>query len=248
MPYIDVHCHLDLLKNIPEAVKLAKKENVGVIITNGIDLKTNRLALALHEAYPEVKAALGLYPIDALKLEREIIVREIEFIKKHKKEIAAIGEVGLDFQETEDRTEQTEIFTAMIELAQSIKKPLIVHSRKAESSCIELLQKMKADKVVMHCFSGKLALVDQIIKNGWSLSIPASVHYNEHFQAVVKRTPITQLLAETDAPFLSPQKGEENTPANVRYTYEQIAKIKGMSLREVERQLEKNVLKLFDDE
>jgi TatD DNase family protein len=98
----------------------------------------------------------------------------------------------------------------------------------------------------MHCFCGNLKSVKRIIDNGWFLSIPTNVTFNEHFQKVAKLCPIEQLFCETDSPFLHPIKGEKNNePANVICSYKKISEIRVISLKEVENQIERNFNKIF---
>lgn len=244
--FIDVHCHFDLLENKDDAIKKAIQKRVNLIITNGTNPKTNRLQLELSKKFLVIKPALGLYPIDALKLTEAQIDEELEFIKKNKDKIVALGEVGLDFKEDTDNHErQKEIFRKIIRLAKKIDKPVIVHSRKAELACIELLEEEKATKVVMHCFSGKLSLARRCAENGWCLSIPANVVYSEHFQTVIKQLPIENLLCETDSPYLHPKKEWPNDSSNVLESYKKIAEIKKITLKEVEEQIEANQKRVF---
>ena len=109
----------------------------------------------------------------------------------------------------------------------------------------ELLEKLNYNKIIMHCFSGNMKLVDKIIKNNWNLSIPANVKHSEHFQKIVEKTPIKQLFCETDSPFLHPDKLQENEPANVIESYKKISEIKALPLAEVEKQIEENALPII---
>jgi TatD DNase family protein len=246
--FIDIHCHLDVLKDQDKIIDKCKKEEVGIILTNGGRRKSNRDCLKLSEKYLEVKVALGLYPLDAKKMTQKTIDSEIDFIKKNAKNIIAIGEVGMDFKEEdndEKKEEQVITLKKFIHLSKDLDFPIIIHSRKAELECIELLEKEKAKKVLMHCFSGKLSLVKRIVDNGWSLSIPANVTFSEHFQKVVEMTPIEQLFCETDSPYLHPKKEFPNEPSNVIFSYKKISEIKNIKLSEVEKQIEKNYISLF---
>ena len=85
----------------------------------------------------------------------------------------------------------------------------------------------------MHCFTGKKSLVKKIIDNGWFLTAPTAIVRSTQFQENAKLTPITQLFAETDAPYLSPFKENRNEPAFVFESYKKIAEIKNMELKEV---------------
>jgi len=258
--YIDVHAHLDPYfyneEQIAQAIKNAEENNVKIIIANGLNKETNRHALHLAKKYPQIKAALGIYPWEAMMddvraghyKEETInfdVEEEIAFIRKHKDQIIAIGEVGID-QKSEHKTrKQFEIFEKIIELSKEIDKPLIIHSRKAEVEVIELLEKHHAKKVVMHCFSGKKVLWQKIKDNKWYCSIPTNCTRSDHFQELMKFMPITQLFGETDSPFLAPEKDAKNEPANVVETYKMIAKIKKMELKEVENSLWMNWQELF---
>lgn len=251
--FIDAHCHIDKLEEeklgIDKAVKNAKAKNVKAMIVNGTDHTQNLIILNLAEKYPEVKPALGIYPIDCLKLSENEINEELNFIEENKEKVIAIGEVGLDLKEpelTKTLDKQKKNLTKFVKLAIKLKKPVIIHSRKAELQTIELLEELKAKKVIMHCFSGKMSLVDRIVKNNWLLSIPANSHYAQQFQDVIRRVPITNLLCETDTPYLHPLKEWPNQPANVIYSYKKIAEIKKLKLEEVEKQLENNFKSLIN--
>ena len=264
--FIDIHCHIDVYKNIETIVERAKSKGVEIIVNNGMTVLINRQTLDLSKKYPEIKAAIGIYPNENLEMSKKDILNEIDFIRKNKKNFVAIGEVGIDLKETDEFERQKEIFEKFIELSKELDKPLIVHSRKAEEKVIEILEQNKAKKVVMHCFSGKLELVKRIIKNGWSLSIPANITHSEHFQKVVDLSPIENLFCETDSPFLHPiknpelKKGEEylipelgfwnknisgNEPVNVIFSYDAIAKIKGISIDECKKTIFENYKRMF---
>ncbi len=250
--FIDVHCHLDMLSkegvSIEIAINNAKKNNVRKIVVNAVNPANSRIILEMASKFKEVEAAAGIYPIDALKLTDEEISSEISFISKNKDKILAIGEIGLDLKEDERNKgfeKQKENLEKFVKLGIKLNKPLIIHTRKAELDTIELLEKLNAKKVVMHCFMGKLNLAKRVADNGWFLSIPSCVKYVEQFQQVVKQTPIEKLLCETDSPYLHPDRGWPNEPANVIESYKKIAEIKGLSLKDVENKIEKNFNKLF---
>lgn len=248
MMFIDVHCHLDLLKDISGVVQRAEKAGVGKMITAGVDYETNRKVMGYVEEFDSVLGALGVYPIDGLKMSKKGLEEEINFIRKNKDKIVAIGEVGLDFKKSEDledKKRQEEIFIKFINLSKELDKVLIVHSRKAEERCIEILERLMTKKVVMHCFCGKKKLVERIIENGWLLSIPGNVNYSHQFQEIVTESEIGSLLCETDSPFLHPFRKRDNEPKNVIESYKKIAELKNMGLSDVEMKVEANFSRLF---
>jgi TatD DNase family protein len=245
MTFIDSHCHIDFMNNVAGIIKCAKEANV-IIVNNGINPESNRKTLDLSEKFG-IKAALGIYPIDTLKLKDNEIDSEIEFIRKNKDKIVAIGEVGIDLKWSKELEKQKINFAKFIKLAKEINKPIIVHARDAEGIAIEMLEESKCKKVVMHCFNGNMGLVKKIIKNGWMLSIPANVTFSQHFQEVVQNVPIENLLCETDSPYLHPIKGKrDNEPVNVIESYKKIAEIKKLKLEEAEKIIEENYSHRFN--
>lgn len=254
---VDVHCHLDdprFKDDLHEVIERAKKAGVKAIISNGTTPISNLRVLELSKKYDIIKPAFGMYPMSALNKESlngeapefyEFDADEcVEMIRKHKKEIIAIGEVGMDFKYSQDKEVQKEHFQKMIDLAEEIKKPLIVHSRKAEAEVIEMLSKTKA-KVLMHCFSGKKKLFERGVELGFYFSIPANIVRSDQFKEWVQIAPITQLLTETDSPYLGHMKGERNEPCNVAETINEIARIKKMDGHEVMNNIFMNYQRLF---
>src|SRR3989338_11608774 len=107
---VDVHAHLDhayLFNQLDAVLERAKKAGMKYILTSGVNVTSNRNALAISRKYPDiVKFSAGLYPIDLLgnvdveglprQLEPINIEEEFKFIQQHRDEVFAIGEVGLD--------------------------------------------------------------------------------------------------------------------------------------------------------
>lgn len=248
MTFIDTHCHIDMMNDIDGIVERARAEDVKIILNNGIDVKSNRKTLELAEKYPEVKAVLGIYPIEALKMNDEEIDNEIEFIKKNNDKIVGIGEVGIDLKWSKELENQKKIFEKFIDLAKELDKPIIVHSRNVEEDVIKILNDRMAEKVIIHCFNGELELIEEVVNKGWFFSIPANINFSEHFQKLVEKTPIENLLCETDSPYLHPLKGHRNNePRNVIESYKKIAEIKGLGLKDIENQIEDNFKGVFGD-
>jgi len=256
---IDVHSHLDhhlLVSRIDEIVHRAKNAGLKRIITNGINPETNRMCLELSKKYPIIKCAMGIYPRNALKKDVESgdypiknvdfdIGKEIDFIKNNKNSIIAISEIGLDFVDGENK-QQVEDFEKMLSLAEEIKKPVVVHSRKAEQKCVDIIEAHKLKKVVMHCFCGKKSLIKRIADNGWFLTVPTIVIRSQQFQELVKNVSISQLFCETDSPYLSPYKDQSNEPAFVIESYNKIAELKEMDVIEVVNNIYMNWQKVFE--
>lgn len=266
---VDVHCHLDhhhYKDDLDKVIENARKAGVSKIITSGIDRNTCNIALAFAKKYDIVEAALGRYPEDALDregyyetnphAEKTTIEQDIEFMKQHKNEFKAIGECGIDLfnGKIENLEMQASVFRKLIELSIELDKPIIIHSRKAERNIIEILEEYKGKinpaNVILHCFSGRKSLIKIAIQNGYKFSIPTNINRAEHFQWIVQECPIKNLLTETDAPYLSPYKNQDNSfnrnePAYVAETIKKISELKGITAEECEKQIFMNYQNTF---
>ncbi|MBT4351228.1 TatD family hydrolase [archaeon] len=250
MILVDVHTHLDFFDESELDSLIERAKNVGLksIITQGTNPESNRNSLEISKKYDVVKLAMGIYPDEAMKLSDEKINDEIKFIQDNKKNIIAIGEVGLDYKgekTEEDIKKQKHVFLEMINIAKKLKIPVIVHSRNAEKDCIEMLEESKHNKIIMHCFGGNHKLVEKIRQLGWSFSVPTNCVRNEHFQKLIKETPIKQLLSETDAPYLSPFKDKRNEPSYIIETIKIMAKLKELDETETANMIYKNYQDMF---
>ena len=134
-----------------------------------------------------------------------------------------------------------------MEIAYDHDLPIIIHSRKLEKRCIELLDAHGQKRVDFHCYCGKTkyAVAAAEKHHNWKFSIPANIKRSESFQSMTKKLPITSLLTETDAPYLSPTPGTRNEPANVVATVNEMAQLRGISEPEMAQTIWKNFSELF---
>ncbi|MEW5896065.1 MAG: TatD family hydrolase [Nanoarchaeota archaeon] len=267
MNLVDVHCHLNHEKfkdDLGEVISRAKKAGVKAIVVSGVNPPANKDVLRLAEKAEQkdkiIKVSLGIYPIDALGLAegesglpRQTVPIDLEeefrFIEKNKNNIVAVGEAGMDFfWDKEHHQQQEENFRKIIRFVRKIKKPLVVHSRKAEEKSIDVLEeeiKEKEVPVIMHCFSGNKKLIQRAADLGYYFSVPPNIVRLQHFQILVDMVRLEQLLTETDAPWLSPFPDRKNEPAYVAETIKKIAEIKKISKEKAAGQIWKNYGKVF---
>lgn len=263
MILIDVHCHLTHERfkgDIPKVVERSKKAGVKAILVSGVNPEDNKKVLELTKKYDILKASPGIYPIDALGLvpdetglprhEGSIDLQEqFDFFEKNKEDIVAIGEVGLDYKfGAEHKEKQKQNFKKIIDFVEKFKKPMIVHSRKAEADVLDLLESssLKPSKVILHCFSGSKKLIQRAADKGFNFSIPCIINKLQHFQMLAEMVNISQLLTETDAPWLAPIPGERNEPKNVVFTVKKIAEIKNFTPEETANNIWLNFQRLLE--
>ncbi len=257
--FVDIHAHLEhemFDPDIDDAISRAKAAGVSAIVANGVNPESNRKTLEIAKRHDIVKAACGVYPMDALARELEEsseskqkieydVDSEIEFIWKNADKITAIGECGLDYYNGEDKALQKKHFEQMIQLSEKLNKPLIVHSRKAEADAVEMIESSRLRKVLLHCFSGKKSLVKRGLDFGCYFSIPTNVVRAQHFWSIINLAPVSKLFCETDAPYLSPFRGKRNEPAFVIEAYKKVAELKGLELEECRKMIFNNYQRLF---
>ena len=242
MVFVDFHCHLDWESYGDERFEIAEKmKKKGIIaLTNTLNSENYAEVCEMFKDYDNIKVCPGLYPQDSEKISDTEFKNYLKLIKDKKDEFIAIGEIGLDRHHTTSPKLwkiQEKRFRALVELGIKIDKPLIIHTRKAEEVVLTILkeyvEKHNFRKFNLHCFSGKKKLIKTIKELQIYCSIPYIIKNTQSFQILVEELPITQLLVETDSPFLHPRK-IRNSPLSVPFIYEEIARIKGYDKKEIE--------------
>ena len=171
--YVDIHTHLTherFADDVEATVDRARAAGLGAIMVNGLEPHSNRAILTMAEQYDVVSPALGIYPIDAvcqilpddftLDVARFDVDDEIAFIRQMAAEgrLSAVGECGLDGHWVGEDTfaEQERVFEALAAISIEFNLPLIIHTRKREMRCAEILRHLGATRVDFHCYGGKV--------------------------------------------------------------------------------------------
>lgn len=262
MGLFDVHAHLtsSAFDDVDDVIARAQQSGLSTIISNGLNIHDNELVLKLADEHPIVRPALGFYPVDTVLPEmlemgidypRSVDMRTpdetIRWLEEHADRAIAIGEIGLDHHWVPEQLwqKQEDIFRRLVKVAQGADLPIIIHTRKAEARTLEILLEMGVTRVNWHCFSSRLKLARRIAEAGHYLSIPANARRSETFTGMLRSVPRTQLLLETDCPYLSPEPGTRNEPRNVAGTHAYAAEIWQASEESALQQLEENFERLF---
>lgn len=249
--FVDVHTHLELPEfdnDREEVINRAFNKNISLICTVGIEPKYWEKAKLISEKNEKIYFAAGLHPHESKIYNDEVEKKLLRYLKHEK--CLFLGEIGLDFfKNYSPKEKQLEIFERQLDLAEKLKKSIVIHIRDAHSKAKEMLKKRDL-RGIIHCFSGSLDDAKEYIKMGYYISIPGTLTYKnaEDLREVVKKIPLDYLLTETDAPFLSPvpHRGKRNEPANIIYIVDLIAKIKGISIDDAARTIYINTMKVFN--
>ncbi len=259
---VDTHCHLDFPHfdaDREETLERARRAEIEFIVNPGSDMESSRRAVALADRYPDVYAAVGVHPHHALSLDAAALA-DLRALAQHPK-VVAIGEIGLDYyRDLSPRARQEEAFRRQLELAAELDKPVIIHDRDAHADVARILEEWsrargteenKREQVagVLHAFSGDRALAEIGFRWGFMVALggPLTFQNARRLQELARGLPLSHLVVETDAPYLSPHpyRGQRNEPARVTLVAEMLAALQGLSLAEVARRTTANARRLF---
>jgi TatD DNase family protein len=260
VPVADAHAHLEIVTNdapdsdsVRRVLDEAKSVGVDRIVQVGYSAEQSQWCAALADLYPgRVLAAVALHPNEAPVVKD--LAADLAIIEElaHMPRVRAIGETGLDYFRTppELRGVQQESFKWHIELAKKTDKALVIHDRDSHDDVLSVLLEVGApERTVFHCFSGDVEMAKTCIERGYILSFAGTMTFKNApaLREAVKLVPHSQLLVETDSPFLAPtpHRGMQNTPAQIPTIVRAMAAERSEDLAELCEALSKNTERVF---
>jgi TatD DNase family protein len=245
----DTHCHLFMMERDPAAaVADAQAGGVEGMVCVGIDPESSRRSRELADSLAGVFASAGVHPHSASEFDAGAGSTVEELLQDPR--VVGVGETGLDyFRLLSPVEEQQRAFRVHCGLGRDSGKPLIVHARDAWDDVLRILEEERAERVVLHCFSGDGAIAREATARGYFCSFAGIVTYpkNEYLLQAAAAVPPELLLVETDSPFLPPQemRGKDNAPANVRHVVDALARARGEEPAKVARRTADNARRAF---
>ena len=256
MELIDSHAHVDVDDfDADRDAMLERARAAGVrtvlAIGNGPEVEQLGAAVPFAERHDWIYAAAGLHPHEA-RHASEAHYAELERLARHPR-VIAWGEIGLDYHyDHSPRESQMQVFRRQLELAHAAAKPVVIHCREAWPDCLEILERgWRSSGLggVFHCFTGTLAEARRGIEMGFLVSFAGNVTYPKalNLREVARGLPLSNLLIETDCPYLAPQavRGKRNEPANVAEVARTIANVRDLPADEVAAATSANFIKFF---
>ena len=230
---VDTHCHLFLMEEDPAAaVAAAREAGVDRLVCAGIDPASSQRAVELAGSFRGVFATAGMHPHTAADFDRRAgsIVEELLADPL----VVAVGETGLDYyRRLSPPEDQQRAFRTHIALSRETGKPLVVHVREAWDDALAILAEERAERVVLHCFSGDEAVAAEAAVRGYHLSFAGNLTYPkaEVLRRAAGAVGEAQVVVETDSPFLPPQsvRGKPNSPARLPEVIAALAGVRGAS-------------------
>lgn len=265
---VDSHCHLASLslsqsaqdraagkvyqgpRSIGEVLARARACGVTHLLSVACTIEDYQHMMKLIAPYDGIFNACGIHP---LNLEEAPQWQEDDLISCLQDPLSvAVGETGLDFfYAAESREAQIASFARQIDLACTVNKPLIIHARAAHHDTVTLMREHHACDCggVMHCFCDEIEMARECLDMGYFISFSgiATFRAADNVREVLQYVPLDRMMVETDCPYLAPVpvRGVDNEPAFVRYTLEFIARLKGISAKELAQITSQNFSECF---
>ena len=254
MIFTDTHTHLYLEAfndDRQEVVERAVAQDIRYMLLPNIDSNSMDRMISLSDAFPgHCFPMLGLHPT-SVKADFEGEMEKI-FRWFGQRNFIAVGEIGIDLYWDKTYFEQQQkAFRAQIEFALREQLPIVIHSRDSFNPIMDILKDYKNTglKGVFHCFTGTREEADSVLEMGFLLGIGGVVTFkNSGLDKVIDQTDLSNLLLETDAPFLAPVpfRGKRNESAYINLIANKISEIKNVSKEEVASVTTQNALQLFN--
>jgi TatD DNase family protein len=252
----DNHTHLEIADGespltVEEHLEFMRQTGMLGAVQVGVTLESSKWSAEVAANEPMLLAAVALHPNEAPlygnRADLDVAIAEIADLASAPR-VVAIGETGLDFFRTEGEKElelQQHSFEEHIRIAKENDIAMQIHDREAHAEVVETLNRVGApERTVFHCFSGDVELVEIAKPNGWFISFAGNLTFkkNQYLRDALLACDPTQILIETDAPFLTPEpmRGRPNAPYLVPHTLRFMAQVLGWEVNRLAEQINQN--------
>lgn len=240
----ETHAHYDdeaFAQDRENLLASMQEHGIGYIVNACASIESLKDTEELMEQYPFVYGAFGIHPDDAEKMTEETL-EEIRQLSRLPKAVA-IGEIGLDYywhKEKKEHEIQQKMFRAQMEIAREEKLPFMIHSRDAAEDTLNIVREYMQGGMyggIIHCFSYSREIAAEYLNMGLYLGIGGVVTFKnaKKLKEVVQYAPLSQLVLETDCPYMAPEpnRGKRNSSLYLPYVVQAIAELKQVSPEEV---------------
>jgi TatD DNase family protein len=256
MELIDSHAHIDFpqfAEDRDAMLERARAAGVATLLAIGSGPGPEKLdaAIPFAEQHDWIYATVGTHPHEAKDLTPSHL-EQLAKLAQHPR-VIAYGEIGLDyFYDHSPRETQQHVFREQMELALTAKLPLIIHCRDAWADCLNMLEenwKPTGLGGILHCFTSTLEDAKRGLDMGFLISFAGNSTYPkaQNLREVAKALPLSNILIETDSPFLAPQgyRGKRNEPAYVVEVAKAIASVRNLAADDVATATAENFRRFF---
>ncbi len=258
--YTDSHCHLnfpELQANLGDIRQAMQEAQVTRALLISTQMETFPDVNAMALAHDNFWCTAGVHPDEDDV--QEPTLDDLLAMGRHPK-VVGIGETGLDYYRLGERTMadmewQRERFRRHIRCAQSLRLPLVIHTRSASADTLAILKEEGEDGGaqsvggVFHCFTETAEVARAALDLGFYISFSGILTFKnaQDLRDIAAWLPLERMLIETDSPYLAPapHRGKTNNPSYVPWVAKQIATLRGISPEEVASHTSANFDRLF---
>jgi len=225
-------------------------------IVTGADLSSSQQAATLAARHPaRLWSTAGIHPHHAQSFAASQRAELRALLNMNR--VVAAGECGLDyFRNFATPAAQRAAFSAQLEIAAELRKPVFLHQRDAHGDFAAILREFrgKLNGGVAHCFTGGDLELDEYLALGLHIGITGWVcdeRRGQELRNTVPRIPADRLLLESDAPYLLPRdlspkpRSRRNEPGFLPHIARTVAALRGESLESVSQATTRNAVALF---
>lgn len=248
--WTDTHCHIheESYPTSQEAYQQAIDAGVCRMICVGTDLKSSREAVQFADSHDNVWSVVGIHPHEASREGSR--VSEIKQIVETSNSLktVGIGEIGLDYYyQHSPRPDQIRMLESQLDIALAHNLPVSFHVRDAFDDFWPVFDNFHGIRGVVHSFTDSEKNLEKALERGLYIGINGIATFARDKQAVYKAAPLSKILLETDAPFLTPRplRGTMNEPALLTYVAEHLATLQSINLEELSQATEAGATHLF---
>ena len=258
--YTDSHCHLnfpELQANLGDIRQAMQEAQVTRALLISTQMETFPDVNAMAVAHDNFWCTAGVHPDEDDV--QEPTLDDLLAMGRHPK-VVGIGETGLDYYRLGERTVadmewQRERFRRHIRCAQSLRLPLVIHTRSASADTLAILKEEGEDGGaqsvggVFHCFTETAEVARAALDLGFYISFSGILTFKnaQDLRDIAAWLPLERMLIETDSPYLAPapHRGKTNNPSYVPWVAKQIATLRGISPEDVASHTSANFDRLF---
>jgi len=226
--FIDSHVHLSDYSTAPGILGAAREARMGLFACS-TDRPTSERTVSLAGDDPElVSAFVGVHPSEAKK---ETATHWLPGLLGR---ASGVGEIGLDpkYSETRAGGQQMTLFRDQLAIAEAAGRPVQVHSRNAESSCLDELQTHRLAAVLLHWFNGESELA-RAEASGYFVSFGPALIESRKLQRMAAKYSTDLIMVESDGPVSFAPLGGADGPMIVPSVVFKLAGLRGVSFEEM---------------
>jgi TatD DNase family protein len=235
MHFVDCHVHLSDYPAAEQVVNLSASCGIELVAVS-VDRLTSHKSLELARRNAgSVRPFVGVHPSEAGK------AADMSWFGDALRRADGCGEVGLDpsYFEASPEKKQAEVLGAQLHEVEEAPKPVQVHARGAEASCLQQLTSYSLKGVLMHWFEdeGRARVVQD---RGYFVSFGPALVYSRKLRRIAASFDRGLVLTESDGPVPFTALGGVEGPAMVPSVVFELARIWKTTFEEAQSVLSHN--------